>query len=70
MFWEINDTRRAGFAGPDPIQYSEILAYCEFQGISNAYERKRLIDRVRLLDREYINYLTTDGKKKVTDGSN
>lgn len=54
VFLDLNETRSAGFAGPESITYHEINAYMEAHEITEPSERQRLIQRVRFIDREFL----------------
>ena len=69
-FHVLNSSRTAGFSGPNSIQLSEILAFMEMFDISSISERRMLFKRIKILDREYMNYFSEqqEGKKEKKSG--
>ena len=58
MFTELTQTRTSGFSA-NPIQYSEIIAWCQLTGIKlHPWELRA----IRLLDRAYLD--TAHAEKK------
>jgi len=51
-FWELSNQRK-GELSSQPLQLTEILAYCELTQVDDRYERERLMRAVLLLDREW-----------------
>ena len=53
-FVHISNGRSAGFSGPNPIQYSEIKAWCELTGTPLSSWH---VEIIKLLDSKYIGAL-------------
>lgn len=60
LFWiwqafsELSYRRGVGFAGPLPISYSDILAYCRLRDIRAASEKERLLRFIDVLDKVFM----------------
>lgn len=59
-FLVLTSSRQTGYASPQPIALSEILAYCEFASISDREDRDHFLHHVQLLD----NYTLADFRAK------
>ena len=53
-YMSLSASRQAGMAGPQPISITEVLSYCEFQGITNPDDREELLHHVHLMDRIFM----------------
>ena len=53
-FTDLNYRRPAGFAGPLPITYTDIDAYCRLKDILSPGERERLLRLIDPLDRAWM----------------
>lgn len=53
-FVHISNGRSSGFSGPNPIQYSEIKAWCELTGTPLSSWN---VEIIKLLDAKYIGAL-------------
>jgi hypothetical protein len=59
LFCDLNRTRRAGFNGPEPLSYAEMLAWSELTGMRI---RPWEIEVIMALDHEYMTAGSEDGK--------
>jgi hypothetical protein len=55
-FWRLSAVRPINEQGPQPILISEILAFCELTGITEAGYRDDLLHIVLTLDRMFIDH--------------
>lgn len=55
-FCFLSQGRRMGFSSPDPIQLTEVLAYCEFLGIRDEDDLEEFVWYVRQMDVEYLEW--------------
>lgn len=51
----LSGSRLYNDAGPQPIQFSEILAYAQFSGCQE-WHRDLLVRIIALMDREFLDY--------------
>lgn len=60
FYWQAYQTlssRRLVVQGrPQPIQISEVLAYAQFIGVTDAYSRRDLLRLVVALDTEFLHF--------------
>ena len=55
--------------GPLRITISEVLAYCELLGITDPNSRVTLLERVQILDSEYMNHIS-EQQQRNSNGNN
>ena len=55
-FFAIGDSRRMGMNSPDPIQITEILAFCQLMGIESFDVRSKYLRLTQRMDAAYLNY--------------
>lgn len=53
IFEVLNSTRQVGFQA-NPIQISEIVAYCELFGITDLEYKRILIERIQIMDKAFL----------------
>lgn len=53
-FLVLSKSRPPGFDGPSNIPISEILAWCEFNGIASPVIKDRVLSAVQALDTEFL----------------
>jgi hypothetical protein len=63
-FHILNASRTAGFSGPDSLQLTEILAFMEMFKIQSVTERRTLLKRIRILDREFMKFFSEQQELK------
>jgi hypothetical protein len=52
-FLDLHQTRTVGFTGPNPISYTEIIAYSDLEGWAL---EKHHVALIRALDRAYLDF--------------
>ncbi len=66
-FWTLSNARQAGMA-ENPIQLSEIDAYCRFQGIDDGEEREELLFLMQQMDGEYLKARSERSERRPKAG--
>jgi hypothetical protein len=65
-FFDLSAQRGMGEV-PQPIQYSEVLAYCELEGIYGSEYRAYLLSAVKALDAIFMEKVSDERKKASGD---
>jgi hypothetical protein len=60
-FGELNLSRESGFAGPEPLRFSEIRAMADELELTDRSTRTRFFNRIRILDKALLD----EANKKI-----
>lgn len=58
-YWDLRAATEAGFAGPQPVKYSEVKAWSDLMKIPICPEQVRYL---RIMDSEYLNISAKENK--------
>lgn len=57
MFFKLSSARQTGFAGPQPLSLSEILALFELDGIDDVDDREDTLSLLQHMDRIFMTVM-------------
>jgi hypothetical protein len=64
-FTTLSGSRQMGYAGPQPLNLSEMLSYLDFRGIRDSDEREEFIHLVQALDRRFVAEMLAKSKSNA-----
>ena len=67
-FMVLSGSRQTGMNGPLNITVSEVLSYCELLGINDPDSRVILLERIQILDSEYMKVIS-EKQQRNKDGN-
>jgi hypothetical protein len=67
-FWELAETRPAGF-GPGAIPFAEIVAWLNLHGVTRRQDREDYAYLIRALDRAWLNRWCNEHGEKGKSGA-
>ena len=56
IFWQLSSRRTMGFSGPNAITMTDLESCMRVYGIDNWAEKMAFMDRVQLLDNEFLKF--------------
>ena len=65
-FRSLNKSRLRTEAGPQAVQISELLAYCQLLGIDGAEDRSKFLYMIQELDAEYLDISSERQKQEIS----
>lgn len=68
-FMVLSSSRQIGMSGPQPIQMTEVLSYCEYQDLRDRDEREEFLHHVQKMDLVFMADYRARNPNKTPSGS-